>query len=284
MGNVVGDARPEIVLSMLGGRSLVSVFQIDTGLAKPVVEAPIVSFQPFGKRFAGGAAVTIADVGRFVAGATQDVTAGDGVGELAVASGAGMKATVLVYELSGGTPRVVDTINPFGGSTKVGPLSVSSGGFDGDAVEDISVSSGKGIKSRVEVFSGRIDDAQDALLLGWVPFPNSPRPFASVTAVGIDSDRDGKVDTFAAVQGLVAAQSQLATAPVSPTGTLLAQQAAMLSVATASKSPRLAAVNNRPATPAVTSLFAGLGAVNGGGTIAAKQAAFAALGAAFAQD
>ena len=46
----------------------------------------------------------------------------------------------------------------------------------------------------------------------------------------------------------------------------------------------LAAVNNRPATPAVTSLFAGLGAVNGGGTIAAKQAAFAALGAAFAQD
>lgn len=200
------------------------------------------------------------------------------MGELAVASGAGMKATVLVYELSGNAPRVVDTINPFGGSSKVGPLSLSAGRFDGDAVDDIAVSSGKGIRSRVEVFSGRVDDAQDALLLGWVPFPNSPRPFASVTAVGIDSDRDGKVDMMAAVQGLIAANSQMATAPVSATGTLLAQQATQLTVNAASKSPRLAAVNNRPLTPAIASLFAGLGAASGVGSIAAKQAAFAALG------
>jgi hypothetical protein len=41
VGNVVGDARPEIVLSMLGGRSLVSVFQIDTGLAKPCSTGPM---------------------------------------------------------------------------------------------------------------------------------------------------------------------------------------------------------------------------------------------------
>jgi hypothetical protein len=105
-----------------------------------------------------------------------------------------------------------------------------------------------------------------------------------LTAFGIDNDRDGKIDTLTAVQGLNAPQSLLASAPVSATGTLLAQQAAALSIATPSKSPRLAAVNNRPMTAAVTSLFAGLGAINGGGTIAAKQAAFATLGAALAQN
>jgi hypothetical protein len=284
VGDVVGDDKPEIVLSMLNGRSLVSVFQVSPGLPQPVAATPIFSFQPFAKKFIGGAAVTVADVGRFVNGTTQDVTAGDGKGELAVASGIGMKATVKVYELSGATPRVVDTFNPFGGSTKVGPLSVSAGAFNGGSIDDIAVTSGRGIKSRVEVYSGRIDDVQDELLLSWVPFTNSARPTASLTAVGIDNDRDGKIDTLTAVQGLNAPQSLLASAPVSATGTLLAQQAAALSIATPSKSPRLAAVNNRPMTAAVTSLFAGLGAINGGGTIAAKQAAFATLGAALAQN
>ena len=65
---------------------------------------------------------------------------------------------------------------------------------------------------------------------------------------------------------------------MSATGTLLAQQATQLTVNAASKSPRLAAVNNRPLTPAIASLFAGLGAASGVGSIAAKQAAFAALG------
>jgi hypothetical protein len=260
------------------------VFQVTPGLPQPVAATPFVTFQPFGTRFVGGAAVTIADVGRFVNGATQDTTAGDGIGELAVASGIGMRATVKVYELSGAAPRVVDTFNPFGGSTRVGPLSVSAGRFNGDAVDDIAVTSGRGIKSQVEVYAGTIDDLQDALLLSWVPFANSVRPTAGLTAIGIDSDRDGKIDSLAAVQGLNAPQSLFASAAVSATGALLAQQATSIAIATPSKSPRLAAVNNRAATPAVTSLFASLGALNGAGTIVAKQAAFATLAATLGND
>jgi len=140
------------------------------------------------------------------------------------------------------------------------------------------VTSGRGIKSRVEVYSGRIDDVQSALLLSWVPFANSARPFASLTAVGIDSDRDGKVDVLAAVQGLIAAHGQLANAPVSATGALLAQQAAQVAIGAAAKSPRLAAVNNRPTSAAIA------GALNGAGTIVEKQAALDTLAATLGND
>ena len=202
IGDVTGDGIADIVASMSAGASQVSVFRVDPNAADPVINTPVFTLQPFGATFVGGVAVAVGDVGSFSGGTTRNVTAADGRGELIVASGAGMRATVQVYDLSGCTPRLVDTINPFAGSTTVGSLTVSMGRYDTDTIDDIIVSSGSGGGSRVEVFSGRIDDPADARLLALAPFANTTRPNAPVTAAGLDLDRDGIIDGFAFGQGL----------------------------------------------------------------------------------
>ena len=213
--------------------------------------------------------------GSFSGGTTRNVTAADGRGELIVASGAGMRATVQVYDLSGCTPRLVDTINPFAGSTTVGSLTVSMGRYDTDTIDDIIVSSGSGGGSRVEVFSGRIDDPADARLLALAPFANTTRPNAPVTAAGLDLDRDGIIDGFAFGQGLGGNLGMVRQ--TSRTGALLSQW--MLPATPL----RVTALNNKPVPGAVNNRMTMLTGLQGAGSIAAKQAAFAAFAAELAR-
>lgn len=279
LGDVTGDGVADIAVSMAGGRSEVRIYQVNPwNLADPVADRPILAFQPFGPRFAGGVSVALADVGRFENGVTRDVTAGDGRRELIVASGAGMSATVQVYDLSGARPRLVDTINPFRGSSSVGMLTLSAGRFDADTVDDIIVSSGQGGRSALEIYSGRVDDRQDLRLLSLAPFAAAAQRNAAVSAVGIDVDQDGRIDFLAAGQGVGASAGMLR--PISVTGTLLSQAAFAQSLPPTPL--RVAGLNNRPLPAAVTGRNAWLSSLVGQGSLSAQQAAFAAIGTALA--
>jgi len=263
-------------VSMSAGSSLVSVFRVAPSAADPVVNTPVFTFQPFGARFAGGASVAAADVGTFVGGVTRNVTAADGRSELVVASGAGMKATVLVYDLSGAAPRLVDTINPFGGSAAMGALTVTAGRYNNaDTLDDLIISSGATGGSAIEVYSGRVDDAVDLRLAQFAPFANTAKKNASVYGVGLDTNRDGIIDNVVTGQGL--GGNPGVTRRTSLTGTLIRESAL-------DRSPlRLAALNSRPQPAAVTARFATLSALEGTGSIGLKQAAFAAYAAELGQ-
>ena len=177
-------------------------------------------------------------MGTFVRGSTVNVASGDGRREIVVASGAGMRATVNVYDLSGAAPRLVDSISPFGGSA-------------------------------LQVYSGRIDDRIDQLLLATNPFGNTLKKNGPLSAVGLDLDGNAFVDQVAAGQGLGGNPGIMRQ--VSTTGAILSQR-------TLPASPlRLSAFNNRPLSTSATNRFAALVAANGSGTITAKQAAFAAI-------
>jgi hypothetical protein len=279
VGDVTGDGQADIVVSMSGGRSEVRVFQVNPwNLSDPVADRPILAFQPFGPRFAGGAAVTLADVGMFENGVTKNATAGDGRRELIVGSGAGMKATVQVYDLSGPRPRLVDTINPFRGSRNAGALTLTAGRFDNDTIDDITISSGNGGRSALEVYAGRIDDLQDLRLLSLAPFAAAAQRNAAVSAVGIDVDQDDRINFIAAGQGLGGRAGLLR--PISFTGSLLSQAAFAQSLPPTPV--RVAALNNRPLPASVTGRNAWLSSQEGVGAQAARQAAFAAIGAELA--
>jgi len=259
---------------MPSGRSEVRVFQIDAAEADPVANTPVLAFQPFGPRFAGGASVALADVGTFVGGVTQSVLVADGNSELVVASGAGMRATVLVYDMSASRPRLVDTINPFRGSASVGGLTVATGRVDADQIQDLIISSGQGGRSQVEVFSGRIDDRVDTRLLAVSPFANSKRRNASVTSVGIDANQDGIVDSLTVGQGSGGELGQVRQLALA-TGVRAA--AAAVKVGAPQTPLRVAALNNRPLSDVIPTRARQAIMANGIGTVADRQAAFAEL-------
>jgi hypothetical protein len=277
VGELTGDGVPDIVASMSAGASMVSVFRVSPAAADPVQNAPVLTLQPFGARFTGGAAVAVGDVGTFIGGITRNVVVDDGRGELIIASGAGMRATVQVYDLSGARPRVVDTISPFGGASTLGILTLSVGRFDADSITDIVVSSGLTGGSRMEVYSGRVDDRVDAQAFALSPFANTSRRNAAVYSVGLDLDQNGIVDRMAFGQGLGGNLGMVRQTAPSRTGTLLRQHAFPATPL------RLAALNNGPLSTATSGRFSTLAGLEGTGSVAAKQAAFAAFAAQLSQ-
>ena len=267
--------RDYLAAAMSAGRSEVRLFPISASAVEPVAKQPVASFQPFGARFAGGATVAFADVGTFVGGATRNATAADGSSELVIGSGAGMKATVRIYDMSSGRPRLVDTINPFNGSAGVGVVTVSVGRFNADSVDDLIVASGQGGGSRVEIYSGRIDDKVDARLAAVAPFAKSRRKNAAVTAAGVDTNQDGVIDSLAVGQGFggelgkvtqVALSNQLRTAAV-PLRTSGIPQTPI----------RVGALNNRPIASQIAARARQAADLGGAGDPAGRQAAFAEL-------
>lgn len=198
VGDVDGDGREDLVAAMSRGGGTVNVFR-SVDAADPIQNAPYRTFTPFGRTFDGGATVAVADVGTFAAGRLTGATAADGRVEIVVGSGPGMRPTVLVYDVSG-TPRVVTTIQPFITPAQ-GGVSVSSGRYDNDAIDDIVMSAGRGGGSAVRIFSVRLDQPAPVLLATSAAFASLARPNAAVFMAPVDLDGNGTIDRFAATQG-----------------------------------------------------------------------------------
>jgi hypothetical protein len=196
-GEVNGDGWHDIVAAKSRG-SEVSVF-LSPSFGGEISSTPYRSFNPFGIDFLGGATVAFADVGTYVGGALVDATRGDGRVELAVASGTGMAPQVAIYDLSGPTAAKVDGFAPFTPGQRAG-MAVAAGRYNADQIDDVIVTSGGG--SGTEIYDGSVSPAANARLASFAAFVGASRPRAAAFAATVDRNGDGRVDGFAAVQGL----------------------------------------------------------------------------------
>jgi peptidylprolyl isomerase len=196
-GDVDGDGREDIVTSMSRGGGVVHVFR-SVAAADPVENVPYRALTAFGGTFNGGASVAVADLGTFAAGQLVDANTPDNKVEILVSSGPGMRAAVVAYDVSA-TPRVLGRIEPV---TGLGGFSVTSGRADGDAIDDIVISMGRGGGGVTEVFSGRDAVAGVATRLArFQAFSGLARPNAPIYTAAVDGDGDGRIDRYLATQG-----------------------------------------------------------------------------------
>jgi cyclophilin family peptidyl-prolyl cis-trans isomerase len=198
VGDLDGDNREDLVAAMSRGGGTVSAFR-SVNAADPIENTPYRTFTPFNARFDGGATVTVADVGTFSQGRLTNAAVADGRMEIVVGSGAGVRSTVFVYDVSA-TPRVVTTILPFP-VQQLGGVSVSAGRLNADTIDDIIVAAGRGGGAVTRVYNGRADQAASAALVTSTAFAGLARPNAPVFMAPIDLDGDGKIDRFYATQG-----------------------------------------------------------------------------------
>ncbi len=198
-GDVDGNGREDIVAAMSRGNGVVRVFR-SVNAADPVENTPFRSITAFGGRFGGGASVTVADLGTFSNGAVTSATAADGKVEIVVASGAGMRATVMAYDVSAATPRLVGTIRPLAASLQ-GGVSVTAGRYDADAIDDIIVSAGRGGGGATEIYTLRSNTGVSTRAATFSAFGGLARPNAAVFAAALDRNGDGRIDRFFASQG-----------------------------------------------------------------------------------
>jgi uncharacterized repeat protein (TIGR01451 family) len=197
VADFTGDGRGDIAVSQSYGGG-VKIYE-STPAAPSGPLTLYRSFVPFPGRV-GGATIAAADFGTVSGGRVVDAVQQDGKAELVVGSGIGMAALVRVYDVSNSVPAVVDTIRPFSAGFTRG-FSVTTGRVNADSIPDIIVSQGRGGSSLVEVYDGRLGSAANARLARFAAFADLSTRSAPVVAAGVDTDGDGRLDSFDVVQG-----------------------------------------------------------------------------------
>jgi uncharacterized repeat protein (TIGR01451 family) len=198
VADFTGDGLSDVAVSKSFGTGEVKVYESTPAAATGPLTL-LRSFVPF-RAGTGGAAIAAADFGTVTNGRVVDALRQDAKAELVVASGAGMRPVVRVYDVLNSVPAVVDTIRPFSG-TASGSLSVTTGRVNVDSIPDIIVSQGRGGSSTVEVYDGRLGTAANARLARFAAFSDLATRSAPVVTAGIDNDGDGRLDRFSVVQG-----------------------------------------------------------------------------------
>jgi len=207
-GDIDGDGRDDIVAARSRGTGEVRVF-VSRDAADPIPDVPLLRFLPFGPRHVGGASVTVADLGSFAGGTLVDATAPDGRLEIVVGSGPGSRATVRVFDVSAGA-RPVATINPFPPRFR-GGVNVAAGRITGDEIDDVIVSSGRGGRTAVEVYDGRLDLVPGRLTPVSAAFAALARPNDPLFVAPVDLNGNGRVDRLLASLGGPHAGAGIAT-------------------------------------------------------------------------
>jgi uncharacterized repeat protein (TIGR01451 family)/fimbrial isopeptide formation D2 family protein len=163
-GPITAAGRIQIVAAQTRGGT-VRVFDVTPGAATPVAAAPLRQLQPFGARYRSGVFIDTADIGTF-AGGRLTSAAPDGITELVVGSGPGMRATVRVYNGQPARPVQVNAFNPFGrGYTRGASVARLPSSVAGTA-DKILVSSGSNGGSRVETYAG-VAKAREAVFAAY---------------------------------------------------------------------------------------------------------------------
>ncbi|MFM8577320.1 MAG: hypothetical protein ACKOCN_00730, partial [Planctomycetaceae bacterium] len=151
-GSITGAGEIQIVASQSRGGT-VRVFAVTPGTATPVASAPVRELKPFGSKYRGGVFVDTADLGTF-SGPTRVSESPDGIMELVAGSGAGIRATVDVYNGVLNPPVLINRFNPMQASYKRGVSVARLPSSTNGAADKILVSSGSRGGSLVETYSG----------------------------------------------------------------------------------------------------------------------------------
>jgi hypothetical protein len=201
-GDVDGDGLDDIVAAMASGSGTVKVFLAGTAAVMPIDGPAAITIQPTVSRaYRGGSSVTVADVGTFANGAAVSTTMPDNKMEIVVGSGAGMTPRVLVYDVSNrAAPRVADTITPGAYKTQAG-ISVTSMRANGDIIDDIVVSAGRGGRSLTQIYDGVVSSQANQRLAHFSALGASARPNAPLFTAAVDTNGDGVADRFLQSQG-----------------------------------------------------------------------------------
>jgi len=194
VGDVDGDGRGDIIAAKARGDGEVRIFRSEAA-ADPIAATPYRVIRPFAANFQGGSTVAAGDFGSFTNGVATAATVPDGRAEVVVGSGPTVRATVRIYDASAATPRVVDTIRPFGGDAR-GGVSVNVARVDGDIVPDIIVGAGQRGGGVVEVYDGSVAPAANQRLYRLNAFASLGPSSAPVEASGRDADGDGRADSL----------------------------------------------------------------------------------------
>jgi len=197
-GEVDGNGREDIVAAMSTGPGTVKIF-LSTNAPDPIANEAYRTIVPFGASFNGGASVAVADIGTFRDGQLLNATIPDNKVEIIVGSGVGMPSSVKAYDISA-APREVYTIRPFSAAVQ-GGVSVASGRYTADSIDDIIVSAGRGGGSAVQIYNGRADVPHVRPVASTAAFAALARPNAPVFTAPIDLDGNGRIDRFYATQG-----------------------------------------------------------------------------------
>jgi len=174
------------------------------------------TFSVFPSVFIGGADVAAGDFGTFGGPGPNNPSVPDGRSEIVVVSGSGMQVTAYVFDVSGATPVLLDTILPFA-STFRGGATLDVARIDGDAIPDLIFAAGITGGSTIEVWSGRTDDSPDLRLAMFTTFNDLSSRHVPIHAAAVDRTGDEIADRLAVVQGTNGTSNQIRT--FNPDGT-----------------------------------------------------------------
>ena len=224
VGDVDGDGLKDIITVPSYGPAEVRVFRnlgVVGGVPTFDGAHPYRDFLAFPSSFIGGAVVAVADMGS-TPNNTPFVNTLDGKAEIIVGSGAGMKATVEVYDVSHMTsltptvrPAPATSFTPFSTSSTTfkGGVSISVARVNADSIPDIVVGAGCNGRSLVDVWAWNTATATLSSLSvsgsnGFAAFTDPSRN-APVQVTTLDSNGDGVADSIFAVQGSGGKSSQV---------------------------------------------------------------------------
>ena len=103
------------------------------------------------------------------------------------------------YDVSA-TPRVVMTITPMSPGLQ-GGVTVASGLYNNDDIEDVVVSAGRGGGGITEVYAGVLGTVTAAPLRRFAAFASLAKPNAPASTAPVDLNGDGVIDRFFVTQG-----------------------------------------------------------------------------------